>query len=115
MRIWKKFEFDAAHCLPATPPDHKCHRLHGHTYYVTLHCEGEIINGYGWVVDYADIKRAWKIIEPHLDHTSLNDRINNPTAENLARWIAEQLRPHLPQLCRVEIQETPSTGAVYDL
>ncbi|MEM6456061.1 MAG: 6-carboxytetrahydropterin synthase, partial [Acidobacteriota bacterium] len=64
MEIAKTFTFEAAHWLPNVPPDHKCRHLHGHSYRVTVHIEGDIDPALGWVIDFADIKR---IVKPHID------------------------------------------------
>ncbi len=115
MRITKRFSFDAAHWLPMVPSTHKCRRLHGHTYQVELGLEGEMESRMGWVVDYGDVSRAFKILDEILDHHCLNEiqGLDNPTAENLAVWIFDQLKPTLPALTDVTVNETPSTSAVY--
>ncbi len=114
-RITKTFTFDAAHWLPNVPEGHKCGRLHGHTYCVTLGLEGEVSEPEGWIVDFGEIKRAFKPLLEQMDHHCLNDLegLENPTAENMARWIYERLRPQLPHLVDVTVRETPTTEAVY--
>ena len=114
-RITKTFTFDAAHWLPHVPEGHKCGRLHGHTYSVTLGVEGEVDPHHGWIVDFGEIKAAFKPLLRRMDHHCLNDLegLENPTAENMARWIFEQLRPALPSLADVTVRETPTTEAVY--
>ncbi len=114
-RITKSFTFDSAHWLPNVPEGHKCGRLHGHTYCVTLAVEGELDPVMGWIVDFGDLKEAWKPLEKRMDHFCLNDieGLENPTAETMARWIYEQLRPVLPVLADVTVSETASTTAVY--
>src|SRR5205814_10325639 len=86
--VFKEFTFEAAHRLPNVAPDHKCARLHGHSFRVELHVRGPIDSAMGWVVDFADIKRAFKPIEDQLDHRYLNEveGLDNPTSENLAKW-----------------------------
>ncbi len=115
MEIFKEFTLEAAHRLPNVPPGHKCARLHGHSFRVSVHVSGPIGDTSGWVMDFADIKAAFAPIDSVLDHHYLNDvpGLENPTSENLARWIWERLAPALPTLSRVEIRETCTSGCVY--
>jgi 6-pyruvoyltetrahydropterin/6-carboxytetrahydropterin synthase len=115
MEIFKEFSFDAAHRLPNVPQGHKCARLHGHTYHVTIFVTGEVGETSGWVIDFGDIKAAFKPILKQLDHYYLNDidGLENPTAENIARWIWQRLKPELPQLSKILIKETCTSGCVY--
>ena len=115
MEIFKEFTFDAAHFLPHVPDDHKCKRMHGHTYRVRIWVRGPLDARLGWVMDFAAIKEAWKPLENQLDHFVLNDipGLENPTAEYIAVWIWDRLRPELPQLDRIELYETPTSGVVY--
>jgi len=115
MEIFKEFSLEAAHRLPNVPPGHKCARLHGHSFRVTVHVAGPIGDTTGWVMDFADIKTAFAPIDAELDHHYLNDipGLENPTSENLARWIWERLVPALPNLARIEIRETCTSGCVY--
>lgn len=115
MRITKSFTLDAAHYLPHVPEDHKCRRLHGHTYVVEVGLEGEVDPRLGWVVDYGEVSRAVDPLIRELDHRCLNDLpgLENPTAEVLAAWIHARLRDLLPQLADVTVRETPRTSATY--
>lgn len=115
MRITKSFTLDAAHFLPRVPEDHKCRRLHGHTYVVEVGLEGEMDPHLGWVVDYGEVSRAVDPLIRELDHRCLNDLpgLENPTAEVLAAWIHARLRDLLPQLADVTVRETPRTSATY--
>lgn len=114
MQVSKEFRFEAAHSLPHLPAAHKCHHLHGHSYVVVVHCSGEIDPAIGWFVDYADISAAAKPVIESLDHKYLNDILPClTTAECLAMWLYEQIRPVLPSLHAVEIKETASTSVVY--
>lgn len=114
-RITKSFTFDAAHWLPAVPDEHKCRRLHGHTYRLVVALEGDLDPKLGWVVDYGDVSRVVDPVVRELDHNCLNDipGLENPTAEILAAWLYRRLIPDLPQLTEVTISETPRTTAVY--
>jgi 6-pyruvoyltetrahydropterin/6-carboxytetrahydropterin synthase len=114
-RITKSFTFDAAHWLPEVPDDHKCRRLHGHTYTVILGLEGELDPRMGWVEDYNVVSAAFRPLRAELDHHCLNEipGLENPTAEVLAAWIHGRLLPVLPLLTDVMVKETPTTEAVY--
>ncbi|HEU5370324.1 MAG TPA: 6-carboxytetrahydropterin synthase QueD [Ktedonobacterales bacterium] len=115
MDIFKEFTFEAAHRLPHVPEGHKCARLHGHSFRVELHVRGPVDPATGWVMDFADIKRAFQPLYDQLDHNYLNEieGLANPTSEHLARWIWRRLRPRLPELCRVVIHETCTSGCIY--
>lgn len=54
--IFKDFHFEAAHRLPHVPEDHKCGRLHGHSFMVRLELTGEVDSKSGWLVDFSDVK-----------------------------------------------------------
>ncbi|MCA9439143.1 MAG: 6-carboxytetrahydropterin synthase QueD, partial [Candidatus Omnitrophica bacterium] len=105
----------AAHLLPNVPPDHKCARLHGHSFHVEIHVTGPVDPHVGWVMDFGDIKKAFKPILNRLDHYYLNEieGLENPTSENVARWIWRELKPELPALSAVTIRETCTSGCVY--
>jgi len=115
MHIFKVFTLEAAHRLPNVPEGHKCARLHGHSFRVELHVEGPVDAHTGWVMDFADIKSAFAPLYDQLDHHYLNDieGLDNPTSENLARWIFQRLRPALPGLDQVIVHETCTSGASY--
>ena len=115
MEIYKEFHFEAAHLLPNVPAGHKCARLHGHSFQVRLSVSGPATEPSGWVMDFADLKAAFKPLLEQLDHYFLNDieGLENPTSENIARWIWDRLLPDLPQLTAVEIRETCTSGCIY--
>lgn len=108
--ICKRFDFDAAHWLTGVPSDHKCARLHGHTYRVDVMLRGEL-DSRGMVVDYAEVAQAWQPLHDALDHRCLNDipGLENPTTEHLAPWIVARLKTALPQLCAVRVWESSTT------
>ena len=113
--IFKVFSIEAAHRLPNVPEGHQCARLHGHSFRVEVHVRGPIDAQTGWVMDFADLKRAFAPIHQQLDHHYLNDvpGLDNPTSENLARWIWQQLKPNLPLLARIVVHETCTSGCSY--
>ena len=115
MLIYKQFTFEAAHKLPNVPEGHKCGRLHGHSFEVTLYVEGPVDDVTGWVIDFADIKAVFKPILKRLDHYYLNDidGLDNPTSENIALWIWDRLKPELPALTEIVVAETCTARCVY--
>ena len=114
--IFKDFTFEAAHRLPFVPEGHKCGRLHGHSFRVTLHVRGPIDAGSGWLMDFAELKEHFAPLHERLDHHYLNEieGLENPTSENIARWIWDALKPAVPVLSRVVVQETCTSGAIYE-
>ena len=115
MEIYREFTFEAAHRLPRVPPEHKCARLHGHSFRVAVHVRGIVDPDAGWVGDFAELARAFQPLHGRLDHRYLNevDGLENPTTENLARWIWRHLAPALPGLSRIEVRETCTSGCIY--
>ena len=115
MEICKTFTFEAAHRLPNVPEGHKCARLHGHSFRVSVHVRGPIGKDSGWVMDFADIKAAFDPLLKRLDHYYLNeiDGLENPTSEHIARWIWRRLKPVLPMLAKVIVHETCTTKCIY--
>jgi 6-pyruvoyltetrahydropterin/6-carboxytetrahydropterin synthase len=115
MELFKSFTFEAAHRLPQAPEGHKCARLHGHSYQVTLRLEGPVDPVAGWVVDFADITAAMAPVLDQVDHRYLNDvdGLDNPTSEVLAVWLWDRLAPALPDLAAVEVRETCTAGCTY--
>ncbi len=114
-RISKTIRFDSAHFLPTFPEGHKCRRLHGHSFEADLVVEGEVDPAKGYVVDFGQIKRLSQPIVEQLDHRLLNEieGLNVPTAENLAKWIYDHLKPQLPQLAMVRVRESAENVAEY--
>ncbi len=115
MDLFKRFSIEAAHRLPNVPVGHKCARLHGHSFVVELHVEGELDPHTGWVMDFADMKRAFAPIYDRLDHHYLNDipGLENPTSERMAEWIWAELKPALPLLSEIVLHETCTAGCRY--
>jgi 6-pyruvoyltetrahydropterin/6-carboxytetrahydropterin synthase len=115
VEIFKTFTLESAHRLPNVPPGHKCARVHGHSFRVELHVSGPLDPQLGWVMDFAEIKQAFEPLFQRLDHRYLNDvpGLENPTSEVLARYIWRELQPALPQLSRVVVHETCTSGASF--
>ena len=115
MEIYKEFSFDSAHFLPNVPDGHKCKGMHGHTYKLKVFIKGKLDPHLGWIMDFKDLKDALLPVIDRLDHKLINDipGLQNPTAENITVWIWDQIKPALPQLSRIELYETPTTGVIY--
>ncbi|GAA2396330.1 6-carboxytetrahydropterin synthase QueD [Mycolicibacterium llatzerense] len=121
LRICKDFEFSASHVIAGLPESHKCARLHGHSYRVRVAVSGAV-DEVGFIIDYGELAWIRELIDTRLDHRHLNDVLAvNPTAENIAVWLAEQVcswlqsRPERQRIRGVEIgvSETPTTWAIY--
>ena len=110
--VSKKMEIAGAHNL-RLPYDSKCEGLHGHNWWVTVHCKANKLTEYGMIVDFARVKQE---IHGMLDHKYLNELFDfNPTAENMAKWICDKMS----ELCetgycyKVEVQESDGNIATY--
>lgn len=111
VEIFAAFEFSASHWLPYTRDGHPCAKMHGHNFKVRVWIRGPLTKPEGWVEDFAIIRDAWdKHVGPLVDHQCLNDAMGNPTSENIATFIRDKLKPHLPSLCRIEVQERDGSG-----
>ncbi len=112
MRLDVEFTFAAAHRLPRY--EGPCFRLHGHNYRFFVALEGEVDPASGMIIDFGVVKQA---VQEHIlarvDHRDLNDVLENPTAENIARWIWETLEGRLPGLCEVRLYEIPDSCVTY--
>ena len=110
--VSKRMEIAGAHNLQL-PYKSKCTQVHGHNWIVTVHCVANRLTSYGMVVDFTKVKEA---IHDVLDHSYINEVIeDNPTAENMAKWICDRVT----ELCRygccykVEVQESEGNVATY--
>ncbi len=115
MDVYKRFQIEAAHRLPNVPAGHKCARLHGHSFRIELVVSGPVGEESGWVLDFADIETVFRPFYAMLDHHCLNDieGLENPTSENLARWIWCRVQAVLPTLSAVGVAETCNAGCIY--
>ena len=105
--VIKRMEISAAHSLSLSYPS-KCEYLHGHNWIITVHCRPKELNTDGMVIDFTHIKQ---VVKDQLDHRNLNEVLPfNPTAENIARWICDQL----PTCYKVEVQESEGNTAIYE-
>jgi len=116
MVIFKKFAFDSAHFLPNVPQGHKCKNIHGHTYHLTVFLEGDLEEKLEWVMDFKVLKDVVRPVIDQLDHQLMNEipGLENPTAERIVIWIWNQIKPKLPLLSKLELNETPTSGAIYE-
>jgi 6-pyruvoyltetrahydropterin/6-carboxytetrahydropterin synthase len=115
MDLFATFELASARTLPALDATHPCSRLHGHTFTVILTVRGPLDPRLGWVMDFADVERAWAPLKAALDHVHLNTvpGLENATTEHLALFIWERLAPALPLLHEVEVRESGRSGVRY--
>jgi 6-pyruvoyltetrahydropterin/6-carboxytetrahydropterin synthase len=123
-QITKQFHFSAAHALIHLPPEHKCHRLHGHNYMVVVTCRADHLDAKGFVIDYGDLKPIGDWIDQNWDHQNLNDFFAEntrredgvcmfATAEMMAIYLFERFQGQFPSLYEVTVCETAKTTATY--
>jgi 6-pyruvoyltetrahydropterin/6-carboxytetrahydropterin synthase len=106
MFVTKIFSFDSAHFL--TNYYGKCERMHGHTYSLEVTLEGDVQSN-GLIIDFVVLKRmVKKHVLDKLDHQTLNDVIENPSAERVVLWIWDQLKDL--QKLLAEEQSDPNLG-----
>ncbi len=117
-QLEKKFSFEASHQLPHH--EGKCRRLHGHSWVGWLICEGthlqETGSSKGMLIDFGDMKQVIDpLLENFLDHWHLNEtlKMESPTSEEVARWVYQKIKPSLPSLAAVRIEETCTVRCEY--
>ena len=115
VRITKDFEFESAQTLPNVPADHKCGKMHGHSFKIEITVAGKVDPATGWFYDHAEISRVMRPLVDKLDHAYLNEieGLENPTIENMCAWFWEILAPQLPGLAEITIHETPRARCTY--
>ncbi len=115
VRLVQEFRFESAHRLPKVPEGHKCARLHGHSFKIGVTIAGPVNPETGWLRDFGDVEELWKPLHDALDHRYLNEvpGLENPTSENLAKWIWDRLKPTLPELAQITVFETCDSRCEY--
>lgn len=115
MELFKEFRIEAAHFLPFAPEGHKCRRMHGHSFRIVVFVSGPLDSGKGWVIDYADITKAFASVHDTLDHRLLNEipGLENPTSEKICMWVWERIKPSLAGLSKIQVYETCTSGCIY--
>jgi len=104
--VEKRMEISAAHRLVLNYAS-KCQNLHGHNWHVRVYCKSRKLNENGMVEDFTLIKKR---IHDQLDHKNLNEVFDfNPTAENMAKWMCDQI----PTAYKVSVQESDGNTAIY--
>jgi len=107
--VTKRLEISGAHCLTLDYAS-KCSHMHGHNWIVYVTCRSETLNNNGMVMDFTHIKRD---IADVLDHKYINDIVHvNPTAENIAKWIADKIGT---KCVRVRVIESEGNEAIYEV
>ena len=109
VELTREYRFEAAHRLPKVPAEHKCFRMHGHSFVIEVSVAGEMDPSMGWLVDFGDITAVVEpLLKRELDHRALNDvpGLENPTSEMLCAWLWRRLAPSLPGLSAITVQET---------
>lgn len=106
--ISKRMEIAGAHNLKLSY-ESKCSNLHGHNWIVIVYCKSEELNEDGMIIDFKHIKNK---ISDKLDHQYLNNIVNfNPTAENMAKWICDEIGENC---YKVSVQESEGNIAIYE-
>jgi len=115
VELVKEYRFEAAHKLPKVPAGHKCQRLHGHSFKIEVTVAGPVDPKSGWFIDYGELDRVWDPLYAILDHNYLNEvsGLENPTSENLARWLWDRMKKELPALQAVTVFETCDARCIY--
>lgn len=101
--VVRRYRFEAAHQLAWHPG--KCARLHGHSYVLEVEVAGDV-DERGVVVDFAEVDNVVRPLVDQLDHTFLNDQMPNPTAELVARSIANEIDRAGLRWSRIRLWET---------
>ena len=115
MIVYKKFHIESARSLPKLPDEHPCSQVHGHSFEIILKVSGELNDKTGFIIDFQEIEDSFDPIRKLLDHAYLNNikGLENPTSENMCKYIWEKVKPEILGLVEIEIKETHSTGCIY--
>lgn len=117
--VSKELEFAAAHFLR----DYHgiCERIHGHNYRVQVYVGANELDTEGIVVDFAEVKESLLRVCGRFDHTLINDVAPfdelNPTVEQLARYIGEEVALDIDserrRVIECHVWETARNCAIY--
>lgn len=116
MRIYKDFQFEAAHFLPSAPPGHPNSRIHGHSFRARVMINGEPNAETGLVFHFDDLTKAIAETQDALDHRLLNEveGLNAPTLERIAIWIWNRLANQVPGLAEIQVsRDSCHEGVIY--
>jgi len=102
----KRLEVAGAHCLAHLNYDSKCKNLHGHNWIITVYCRSESLDQNGMIIDFTKIKS----IVNQLDHAIINDFVDEPTAENIAKYLCDSI----PYCYKIEVQESENNLVIYE-
>ena len=97
----------------------RCKDLHGHTWKVEVVIESKKLDKIGMVVDFVELKKKLKEFLKPIDHVCLNDlayfKKNNPTTENIAKYIYDNFQEKIKPLKikYVQVWESDSSSVVY--
>ncbi len=113
-RIWKEMTLDSSLVLGNAPEGDVRRRIHGHTYTLRLHINAPLDDVMGWTIDFGDVKELFSPIFKRLDHQPLHqlERLTQPDAANLARWIWDETRAVLPRVDRIDLYERRGCGVI---
>jgi 6-pyruvoyltetrahydropterin/6-carboxytetrahydropterin synthase len=117
MRIYKEFQFEAAHFLPCAPPGSPNARVHGHSFRARVTIEGVPGADTGYVFHFDELAQTMAEAQDALDHRLLNEveGLDAPTLERLAMWLWNRLQNRVPGLFEIEIaRDSCGEGAVYN-
>jgi len=110
--ICRSYTFEAAHYLPDLPKGHKCQRMHGHSYRVEVRISGPV-NAAGLVcnVEFGQIDTIMEPILISVDHHVWNDKLECPTVEHIASYLAQIVSKGLSVPVTMRVYEGPRSWA----
>ena len=116
MIVYRNFRIHASRHLPGLNDNHICKNMHGHTFNITVYINGEVNKKTGFVIDFYDVDIIFnKYIHSKIDHKVLNNvtGLENPSSENLTKWIWDNLKNHISGLYKIKVSEDFGTGIIY--
>ena len=116
MRIYKEFNFEAAHFLPSAPPGHPNARVHGHSFRARIVVDGQPDEDTGIIIHFGDLEAAIAEARDALDHRMLNEieGLSAPTLERIAMWLWDRLHNRLPGLVEIVVaRDSCNEGCIY--